>query len=120
MLLLGAAHYPELWTSEVFAKDLELMKRIGLNVVRVAEFTWSLLEPIEGRYDFVWLHELVDSYGRNGIRVVLGTPTATPPPWLVKKYPDVLPVDFNGVPARYGVRREYCPNNPVYRTLTER
>ncbi|MEM2528913.1 MAG: beta-galactosidase [Ignisphaera sp.] len=120
MLLLGAAHYPELWTSEVFAKDLELMKRIGLNVVRVAEFTWSLLEPIEGRYDFVWLHELVDSYGRNGTRVVLGTPTATPPPWLVKKYPDVLPVDFNGVPARYGVRREYCPNNPVYRTLTER
>jgi len=120
LILLGAAHYPELWSSEVFYRDLELMKRIGLNVVRIAEFAWSLLEPEEGKYEFAWLHELVNSYQRQGIYVILGTPTAAPPPWLIKRYPDVLPVDFNGVPAKYGVRREYCPNNPVYRDLTRR
>ena len=120
MVLLGAAHYPELWSSEVFRSDLELMKKIRLNVVRIAEFTWSLLEPEEGKYNFDWLHEYVDSYRRYGIKVVLGTPTAAPPPWLIKKYPEVLPVDYNGVPARYGVRREYCPNNPIYREFTKR
>ena len=120
MVLMGAAHYPELWPLDVFQKDLELMKRIKLNAVRVAEFTWSLLEPEEGRYNFDWLHEYIDSYRKHGIRVILGTPTAAPPPWLVKKHPEILPVDYNGVPARYGVRREYCPNNPVYRGFTER
>ena len=120
MLLMGAAHYPELWPREVFVRDLELMKGFKLNVVRIAEFSWSLLEPEEGRYEFGWLHELVDSYGRHGIRVILGTPTAAPPPWLVRRYPEVLPVDYNGVAARYGVRREYCPNSPVYRSFTER
>ena len=120
MVLMGAAHYPELWPAEVFRKDLELMKEIKLNVVRVAEFAWSLLEPEEGRYNFDWLHERVDAYRKHGVRVILGTPTAAPPPWLVKKHPEVLPVDYNGVPARYGVRREYCPNNPVYRELTKR
>jgi len=120
LVLLGAAHYPELWPKDVFQKDLELMKKIKLNTVRISEFAWSLLEPEEGKYDFGWLHELVSSYRAHGIRVILGTPTAAPPPWLVKKHPDVLPVDYNGVPARYGVRREYCPNNPVYRRFTER
>lgn len=119
-MLLGVAHYPELWPPNTFAKDLELMKKIGINVVRIAEFTWSLLEPEEGKFDLVWLHELVEFYGREGIKVILGTPTAAPPPWLIKKYPEVLPIDFNGVPAHYGVRREYCPNNPTYRDLTRR
>jgi beta-galactosidase len=119
-LLLGAAHYPELWPSETFYKDLDMMKRIKLNVVRIAEFTWSLLEPEEGKYNFEWLHKLIVSYNKQGIYVILGTPTAAPPPWIIKKYPEVLPVDFNGIPARYGVRREYCPNNPIYRDLTKR
>lgn len=119
-VLKGAAHYPELWPVEVFHKDLELMKEIKLNVVRVAEFTWSLLEPEEGRYSFDWLHEYIDAYRKHGIRVVIGTPTAAPPPWLVKKHPEILPIDYNGVPARYGVRREYCPNNPLYREFTKK
>ncbi len=120
MILMGAAHYPELWDSKVLTDDLTLMKKIKLNVVRVAEFTWSLIEPEEGRYDFEWLHKLVDIYGRNGIKVILGTPTAAPPPWLIKKYPEVLPVDYEGIRARYGIRREYCPNNPIYREFTKK
>jgi beta-galactosidase len=113
----GAAYYPEDWPASQIDTDIELMKRAGMNVMRMAEFAWKQMEPVEGTYDFGWLHDVVARLDRAGIASVLGTPTATPPAWLTQRYPEVLRVDENGRPATHGARRNVCANNPVYREL---
>jgi len=120
LLIYGVSHYPEVWSKDRFYIDIELMKKAKVKVVRLGEFAWSLMEPREGVYDFSWLRELVEDLGRNSIYVILGTPTAAPPPWLIKKYPEIMPVDYHGHSSGYGIRREYCPNNPVYREFAKK
>ncbi len=112
---LGAAYYPEDWPLEQIGEDIRLMKEAGCNVMRIGEFAWSRMEPEEGRYDFDWLHLAVEKLGAAGISVIMGTPTCTPPIWLVEKHPEVLFVREDGAPVRHGARRHACPNNPVYR-----
>ncbi|NLE67501.1 MAG: beta-galactosidase [Lentisphaerae bacterium] len=111
----GAAYYPEAWPLEQVDEDIALMKKAGMNVMRVAEFAWSRMEPQEGSYDFDWLHTVVDKLGKAGIAAIMCTPTATPPAWLTSRYPEVLFVDENGVPNQHGARRHVCSNSPVYR-----
>lgn len=118
-LYLGAAYYPEDWPDEQMDQDIAGMKQAGLNVVRMAEFAWSRLEPREGEYDFAWLHRAVDKLGEAGIASVLGTPTATPPAWLTQKHPQVLVVNEQGIQAQHGARRHACPTNRVYRGYCE-
>ena len=81
-LYYGAAYYPEAWPEEDIDKDIKYMKEMNVNVVRMAEFAWAKMEPQEGVYDFEWLHKIIDKLHANGIDVILGTPTATPPAWL--------------------------------------
>ncbi len=116
---LGAAYYPEDWPLEQIDDDIALMKESGCNVMRVAEFAWSRMEPEEGRYDFEWLHTVVDKLGDAAIATIMCTPTATPPQWLVDRYPEVLYVR-RGQPMKHGGRRHACPNSPVYRAHCER
>ncbi|MGI6189676.1 MAG: beta-galactosidase, partial [Caldicoprobacteraceae bacterium] len=116
----GADYYPEHWPKERWAEDARLMKEANINVVRLAEFAWAKLEPAEGHYDFSWLDEAIDILGKEGIKAVIGTPTATPPKWLVDKYPDIYMKDRYGHVRGFGSRRHYCYNSPVYHEYTKR
>ena len=116
----GVDYYPEHWPEERWEIDASLMESAGINVARLAEFAWVKLEPKEGHYDFSWLDKVIDILSRHGIKVVLGTPTASPPMWLVKRYPQVLPRDKDGHIMGPGGRRHYCYNSPEYRELTRK
>ena len=116
----GVDYYPEHWPEERWPLDAKLMEEAGINVTRLAEFAWSKLEPEEGSFDFSWLDKVINILSRHNIKVVLGTPTASPPMWLVKKYPQILPVDKDGHIMGPGGRRHYCYNSPEYRELTRK
>lgn len=111
----GADYYPEQWPEARWAEDARMMRDAGFNAVRLAEFAWARMEPEEGRFDFAWLDRAIAILSAQGIRVVLGTPTASPPPWLMADRADLFRVEANGVRKSYGLRREYCPNHPAYR-----
>ena len=87
-LYLGAAYYPELWEEAENEKDIARIKEAGLNCVRVAEFAWGRMEPKEGDFQLGWLKNIVEKLYENGIYTVLCTPSATPPRWLLTKYPE--------------------------------
>ncbi len=116
----GAAYYPEDWPLSQIDADIALMKKAGMNVMRIGEFAWSRMEPREGYFQFDWLHTVVDKLGKAGIATILGTPTATPPAWLTTRYPEVLLVNENGITHQHGHRRHVCSNSPVYRDLCAR
>ncbi len=113
-ILLGANYYPEDWDESLLDFDIEKMKECGFNVVRIAEFSWKKMEPSEGVYCFDWLHRVVDKMNEAGIGVILGTPTATPPRWFTKKYPEALSLNPDGTRVSHGGRRHCCSNNPDY------
>ena len=113
----GVSWYPEQFPEREWAGELASMKRAHITFVRIAEFSWSTLEPSEGRYDFAWLDRAIALAAANGIKVVIGTPTAAPPAWLTQKYPDVLAVDVAGRRAEHGWRRQGSVASPRYRKL---
>ncbi len=117
-LLFGADYYPDQTPEALWEQDARAMAAMGLTVVRIAEFAWALMEPAEGKFDFSWLHRSVDTLHKAGIDVILGTPSAAPPPWLTTKYPDVMEVNSAGVLLSPGTRRFTCPTNQQYRTLS--
>src|SRR5262245_27143905 len=90
---LGVCYYPEHWPESRWAVDARLMREAGIAFVRIGEFAWSRLVPEPGHYDFDWLERAIDTLHTEGLKVVLGTPTATPPKWLVDRMPDMLAVD---------------------------
>ena len=113
-ILFGAAYYPEDWPESQRPYDIEMMKKAGMNVMRFGEFAWHNMEPRPGEFDFAWLHRVVDDLGANGIKSILGTPTATPPRWFLLRYPDAAVLEPNGQRAVHGGRRHCCSNNPDY------
>ena len=117
-LLFGADYYPDQTPEALWADDARRMAAMGLTVVRVAEFAWGLMEPAEGSFDFAWLHRSVEMLHKAGIGVILGTPSAAPPPWLTMKYPEVMEVNAAGVLLSPGTRRFTCPTNQRYRDLS--
>ena len=121
-LYLGAAFYPEVYGKDLptLAEDIRLMKEGGFNVMRIAEFSWSSMEPHDGEYDFDWLHRIVDTLAENGIRTMMCTPSVTPPSWLTRKYPEILAMDASGRRRQHGERRHCCSNAPVYREYSLR
>jgi beta-galactosidase len=117
---VGVDYYPEHWDVSLWEQDAVQMRDAGIRIVRLAEFAWSRLEPVEGQFDFAWLDQAIDLFQRHSIDVVLGTPTATPPVWLTHGYPDVLPVDNKGNAIFAGVRLHRCYNSPSLRKFGER
>ena len=112
---LGVCYYPEHWPEEVWADDARRMRELGISVVRVGEFAWSRLEPVRNNFKFDWLHRALDVLHAQGLEVVLGTPTATPPKWLIDELPSILAVDESGQPRGFGSRRHYCFSSSAYR-----
>lgn len=112
-MIFGVDYYPEHWDRSEWQAQAKLMKEGGFNTVRMGEFGWKLMEPEEGKFDFAWLDEAIEVLSKEGIKVILGTPTAAPPQWLVKKY-DVLERDRYGRSKEWGSRRECCANSRDY------
>ena len=112
--ILGVCYYPEHWPEAQWAEDAQRMVEAGLTWVRIGEFAWSRLEPEPGQLDFDWLDRAIDTLGRAGLKVVLGTPTATPPRWMLTRHPDMLAIDAEGRPRKFGSRRHYCFSHPGY------
>src|SRR6266849_1416823 len=117
-LLLGVDYYPDQTPESLWEEDSRMMAEVGFTNVRIAEFAWALMEPAEGKFDFAWLRRAVEILHKYNIAVILGTPSAAPPPWLMVKYPDVVEVNAQGERLHPGGRRFTCPTNQVYRRLS--
>lgn len=117
---LGVCYYPEHWPKEMWQDDLRRMKEHGIEVVRVFEFAWSVVEPYEGVYDYALFDSFLDLAAEEGVRVIMCTPTATPPAWLTAKHPEVLNADVDGNLMHHGHRRHYNYNSDTYIYYTER
>jgi beta-galactosidase len=106
--MIGVCYYPEHWPESMWANDAKEMAELGMKYVRIAEFAWSRMEPNEGEFHFDWLDRAIDTLAAQGLQVIMCTPTATPPKWLIDKYPEILPVDINtGTVRGFGSRRHY-------------
>jgi len=111
----GVDYYPEHWPRERWETDVRLMKEMGLNVVRMAEFSWSKLEPAEGEFNFGWLDEAIALLAKSGIQSILGTPSAAPPAWIIAQNPEIQPIDYQGRLRHFGGRHHHCQSNATYR-----
>lgn len=116
-ITLGTCYYPEHWDEALWREDLSRMLACGIEVVRIAEFAWNKIEPAEGVYSYDFFDRFLDVAEEAGIKVIMGTPTATPPAWLTEKYPECLNAGIDGTLYRHGLRRHYNYNSPVYRKL---
>ncbi|MDQ1043084.1 beta-galactosidase [Streptomyces sp. V4I2] len=115
-LAFGGDYNPEQWPESVWEEDVRLMREAGVTMVSVGIFSWALLEPAPGTYDFGWLDRLLDLLHDNGIRVDLGTPTVVPPAWFYRDHPDALPVTADGIRHEFGSRGAICHSNADYRS----
>ena len=114
-LYYGGDYNPEQWPEFIWQEDIRLMREVGVNIVSLGIFSWAKLQPSEKRFNFGWLDRIMDLLAANGISVCLATATASPPPWLSRKYPDVLPVTADGVVLQVGSRQQYSPSSRVYK-----
>ncbi|QGH36192.1 cellulase family glycosylhydrolase [Gracilibacillus salitolerans] len=117
---LGVCYYPEHWPEKLWEDDFRRMKEMGFQYVRMAEFAWTIFEPIEGTFEFDLFDRAIQLAKKYDLKVIMGTPTATPPAWLTDKYPEVLNVSREGVRYHHGSRRHYNYNSEIYRTLSKR
>ena len=118
-LLFGAAYYDEYMPCERLAQDVAMMKKAGINTVRIAESTWSTCEPQEGVFDFSHVERVMDVMEEAGINVIIGTPTYAVPTWMVKSHPDVIAETVHGR-GIYGARQIMDITHPVYLFYAER
>ncbi len=119
-VLYGAAFYEEYMPQDRLEKDVQLMEKAGITVVRVGESTWSLWEPEDGRFEFAWMDRIVDRLAKAHIRVIMGTPTYSIPPWMFKEHPEILVTHMNGQKATYGLRQNMDVTNPDFLRYSER
>lgn len=118
-LLYGAAYYDEYMPYDRLDKDVEMMKKAGINTVRISESTWSTCEPQPGVFDFSHVERVMDAMEEAGINVIIGTPTYAVPTWMVKAHPDVLAETVKGR-GIYGARQIMDITHPVYLFYAER
>lgn len=112
---LGTCYYPEHWPRAQWQEDAQRMVDLGLTWVRIGEFSWAVIEPQPGELHWQWLDDAIEVLGSAGLKVILGTPTATPPRWMLAKHPDMLACDEEGRPRKFGSRRHYCFSHLGYR-----
>ena len=114
-LFFGGDYNPEQWPESVWLDDMRLMREAGVNLVSIGIFSWAKLQSGPGRFHFEWLDRLMDLLAANGILADLATATASPPAWLVKLHPEMLPVLADGTVLAQGSRQHYNPSSAAYR-----
>ncbi len=117
---LGVCYYPEHWDEEMWSADAHAMAGLGISRVRIGEFSWSRIEPHPGQYSWDWLDRAVDTLASQKLGIVMGTPTACPPKWLVERHPEILARDAAGQLRKFGSRRHYCFSSRTYRAEAAR
>ena len=115
LMRIGAYYYPEAWPSNQWARDIANIKKLNLEFVHMGEFAWAFMEPEEGRFDFDWLERNVQLCADQGLKVVLCTPSPTPPVWLAERHPEILMVDAKGRRMQHGTRQHACWSVQTYR-----
>lgn len=120
MTIVGVYYYPEAWDSSQWDRDFAKMKKMGFEFTHMAEFAWAYMEPEEGKYNFEWLDKALALAAKNGLKVIMCTPTPAPPAWLTVNYPEVLLVKDDGTVARHGSRTNASWSSPKYREFTEK
>ena len=118
-IIFGAAYYPEYMPYERTRKDLEMMAKAGINTIRIAESTWSTLEPEEGRFDFSYIDRTLEAAAEYGLKVIIGTPTYAIPAWLAKKDPEIM-VETRRGKMHYGARQIFDITNPTLLSAAEK
>ena len=111
---IGVDYYPEQWDSSLWKADADLMAKTGVKLVRIGEFAWSRLEPKDGEFCFEWLDEVIKTFTRHAMGIVLCVPTSCPPLWLYETYPDIIRVDADGKRLQTGIRAHRCINAPMF------
>lgn len=119
-MTMGTCYYPEHWDKSMWESDLERMLEAGISTIRIAEFAWSKFEPNEGEFTFEFFDEFLELCSAKGMKVIMGTPTATPPAWLTSKHPEALNCRIDGTVMEHGGRRHYNYNAPVFQELSAR
>ena len=117
---LGVDYYPEQWDASLLEQDLDTIVELGCNVIRIAEFSWHLMEKQEGQYDFSFFDRVIEKAKERNLKVIMGTPTATIPAWLAKKHPDILSEFEGGKKRVFGGRHVYCFNSPHMYAYSEK
>lgn len=117
---LGVDYYPEQWDASLLEQDLDTIVELGCNVIRIAEFSWHLMEKQEGQYDFSFFDRVIEKAKERNLKVIMGTPTATIPAWLAKKHPDILSEFEGGKKRAFGGRHVYCFNSPHMYAYSEK
>ena len=122
VLLHGGDYNPDQWLDrpDILKEDIRMMKKAGVNTATVGVFSWSALEPEEGKFNFGWLHDIMDELYANGIYTVLATPTGARPAWMDEKYPSVLRVERDGRRNHHSGRHNHCMSSPEYRAQVEK
>jgi len=120
MMTIGVYYYPEAWPEAQWDRDLANMKKMGMEFVHMGEFAWAYMEPEEGRFRLDWLDHAVELASRKGLKVILCTPSATPPIWLERKHPEILMVDAAGRRMNHGGRQQGDWSSPVYRDYVKK
>ncbi|MGV2126336.1 beta-galactosidase [Agrobacterium vitis] len=118
--MLGVCYYPEHWPESQWQIDAQNMRKLGISYVRIGEFAWSRLEARRGQFTFEWLDRAIDILHAAGLKVVLGTPTATPPKWLMDEHPGIAPYDADGNVRGFGSRRHYSFSSEIWWTESAR
>ena len=119
LMQIGVYYYPEQWPKEQWERDLKNIKKLGFEFTHFAEFAWTYMEPQEGKYDFKWLDDALAIAEKEGLKVILCTPTPTPPAWMGDKYPEIYLVDANGRRREHGNRANVSVTNEKYREFTD-
>jgi len=119
-LAFGADYNPEQWPEEVWAEDVALMREAEVTMVSVGIFSWALLEPSPGRFEFGWLDRVLDLLHGAGVAVDLATATASAPPWFLHRHPEAALVDVTGGRRSFGSRQAHCPSSPAFREAATR
>lgn len=120
LMQIGVYYYPEQWPKAQWNRDLANIKKLGFEFTHYAEFSWTFLEPEEGKYDFKWLDEAIEIAEKNGLKIILCTPTPAPPAWMGEKYPEIYLVDEKGIRREHGNRANQSVTNEKYWSFVEK
>ena len=115
--LYGGDYNPEQWPEETWSDDIKVFKQADINSATINVFSWALLEPAEGQFNFLKLDKIIKELSNANFDIVLATSTAAMPAWMFKKYPDVARVDYQGRRHVFGARHNFCPSSKNYQRL---